>query len=256
MRVFLEFLSVKKVAEHWTILDVKNFANIQRTEFVTKETPNWDRMLARSNTLSRWAASHIVDIVNFSERVAVMQKMVELMVQFWDIGNFNACMCIWGALHATSVSRLQKTKMALPTKTLELLDICKVRLSEAANFTPLQMEIDRKVLKGEPFVPWLELINKNRNMAVQHSDYLTEETFDNHPRLVNFEKIRLVGEQMLKFDKYQKVNEQFVVEVEHDDELAWLYNYLKHLPTYTDNELWECSVKCEPVISTLDNPVF
>jgi len=254
LRVFLDFLSPRKFAEQWTLLDVKNLMRIPRTELIVKDfrkTPKWDLMLEMSNMLSRWIASQIVHIVNMAERVALFQKLTNLMVKFWDIGNFNGCMCVWGGLHTTSVVRLIKTRAALPSKTLEVLELFKARLSEVANFSRLQSEIDRKLMKLEPVVPWLELLNKNRNMAAQRSDYLPNseegENVNKNEKLVNFEKIRLVGEQMLKFDKYQKLHEQFILEEENpDSEVTWLRNYLQDLPTYEDEELWELSMNCEP----------
>lgn len=64
-------------------------------------------------------------------------------------------MCVWGALKSTSVSRLSQTKEALPMEFSQMYESLNVRLSEARNFTPLQIEIERAMFKtGEAVVPW------------------------------------------------------------------------------------------------------
>lgn len=53
----------------------------------------------------------IVDCDNFEERVAVMMRVVEIMVMFHDLNNFNGVFEVSSALASAAVHRLELTKM-------------------------------------------------------------------------------------------------------------------------------------------------
>jgi len=243
--VFLDYISVKEFAEDWSYMDFKYFMEIPRTEFVCKETPFWDRMTERSNMLSRWVASQIVHNANLRSRVLVFEKLIDIMAYFWELGNFNGCMCVWGGLHTLSVARLSTTRNALSPRTLSIIETFTSRLSEAANFSPLTAEFDRKVAKEEPFLPWIELLTKNRNMALERVDYLpSSDIAQNLPKLLNFDKMRAIADLMFKFDKYQQIIDKYTIPPTDPD--SWRQHYLHQLPILSDDQLEECSLKCEP----------
>eukprot|EP01124_Arcella_intermedia_P001745 TRINITY_DN10955_c0_g1_i1.p1 TRINITY_DN10955_c0_g1~~TRINITY_DN10955_c0_g1_i1.p1 ORF type:complete len:968 (+),score=224.27 TRINITY_DN10955_c0_g1_i1:3-2906(+) len=230
--------SVSQIAKCWTDQDKSNFLKINRLEFIGKQIRYWERMLKRANTFSRWVASFVVHQKQVQDRVLAYQHMLELIDQFLLLGNYNGCMAVWGGLHAVSVKRLSKTISNITSKFHELLGSFKVRFSETGNFSPLQAEMDKRMNQGEPLIPWFELINKNRNMVLSRSSLL-QDTDSSCVNLVNFERIRLIGEMMLKFDKQQKL---ISLEIQ---EKTWLSDYLKKLPTSTDDQLWECSLLLE-----------
>jgi hypothetical protein len=229
--LFLEHISIKQFAEEWSYLDYKYFQEIPRVEYVTKLNPFWDKMLNRSNMLSRWIASEIVNNVNFGNRIYILQKIIDVMVYMWELGNFNACMCIWGGLHTFAVNRLTTTRNALSPRILNIIEVFTSRLSEAGNFAPLQAEYDIKVREQEPFVPWIELLTKNRNMASERSDYLPPSE-NQKPKLINFDKLRALSDQMFKFDKYQQNNDKLLKLIIGINVIYYLY-YIDYerLPT-------------------------
>jgi len=245
--LFLEHISVKNFTEEWSYLDYLQFQEIPREEYITKTSPFWDKMVSRSNMLSRWTASQIVYNVNFGNRIYVIQKLIEMLAYFWELGNFNACMCIWGGLHTLAVTRLNSTRNALSPRIINIIEMFTSRLSETGNFAPLQAEYDIKVTRGEPFVPWIELLTKNRNMAAERSDYLPS-TDNQKQKLINFDKLRAISDQMFKFDKYQQNNEKYIIS-QNQSNPNWFNNYLNKLPVLSDEQLLEYSQKCEPLSS-------
>lgn len=275
------FLDLKPrlIAEQWTLLDLHNFRLIQRRDFltpnstsasaaaVTQPTSNgaqpssagsytpragesaWDRMLRRAAMFSRWVASEIVQHAALAQRVEVMRRFVLLALAFLELNNFNGVMSVWGGLNGTAVHRLQRTKRALPKKERELWAALASKLSEAQNFGQLRKAMERQAERGEPLVPWFELINKLRNWADNYNDYITQTSAfgarAGEQPLLNFGKMYIIGEQMLAFDRYQRVNESvYLDDVEGPG--AAVRSYLQHLPTFADDVLWRLSTQCEP----------
>jgi hypothetical protein len=242
------FLDLKnrQIAEQWTILDMRNFVAISRNEYtqLDKNTPNWDKMLKRGALLSRWVASEIVQNSQTSKRIEVVRRFINVIMRFLEYNNFNGAMCIWGGLNTVSVHRLVKTKKRLPKQTSEIWAALEKKLSEENNFSSVRKAAKNKVGNGEPVVPWFELINKVRNSACEYADYLPSASPDT--LLLNFFKMKLLGEQIFTFEKFKRSIEN--VDLYHDDDNkvgSIIRTYLEHLPTYGDDVLLKMSRKCE-----------
>lgn len=215
----------------------------------------WERMLRRAAMFSRWVASEIVQHAALARRVEVMRRFVLVALAFLELNNFNGVMSVWGGLNGTAVHRLQRTKKALPKKERELWAALASKLSEAQNFGQLRKALERQAERGEPLVPWFELINKLRNWADNYNDYITQTSAFSaragDAPLLNFGKMYIIGEQMLAFDRYQRVNEAVFLgnpssaQDERSGEAA-IRSYLEHLPTFSDDVLWRLSTQCEP----------
>lgn len=61
--------------------------------------------------VTHWFMRCIVDCDNFEERVAVMMRVVEIMVMFHELNNFNGVFEVSSALASAAVHRLELTKM-------------------------------------------------------------------------------------------------------------------------------------------------
>uniref|UniRef100_A0A6B2L1S2 Ras-GEF domain-containing protein n=1 Tax=Arcella intermedia TaxID=1963864 RepID=A0A6B2L1S2_9EUKA len=241
------FLDLKaiQVADQWTILDIKNFLQIDRDEYLRIQSDsNWDRMLKRAAVFSRWVASEIVQNVKTSKRVETIKRFVLIAMHFLENNNMNGLMCVWGGLNTISVLRLKKTKKRLPSQILDLWAVLEEKLSEKNNFGRLRKVTKKKMLSGEPVVPWFELVNKARNSSAEYDDYISTST---DPKIINFSKVYILGEQILNFEKYKKNLEKVDLFYESNNKTDQnIRTYLEHLPTYPDDVLWKMSSICEP----------
>jgi hypothetical protein len=244
------FLDIKtrQIAEQWTLLDMRNFMSITRSEYVQigKSSPNWEKMLRRGALISRWVASEVVQNVQMSKRVEVFRRFINVAIRFLEINNFNGAMCIWGGLNTVSVHRLTKTKKKLPKQVLDIWNSLESNFSEENNFGGVRKATKKKLNNKEPVVPWFELINKARNSVSEYADYLPS-ALPTDPPLLNFSKIHLMGEQILTFENYKRAIENVDLYHEEDNKLdSMIRTYLEHLPTYPDEVLWKMSCRCEP----------
>lgn len=207
--------------------------------------PNWDKMLRRGALLSRWVASEIVQNVQTNKRVEVMRRFINVIMRFLENNNFNGAMCIWGGLNTVSVHRLSKTKKRLPKQTAEIWSLLEKKLSEENNFGAVRKAAKNKLSNNEPVVPWFELINKARNSACEYGDYLPTSSPTDQP-LLNFSKIKVIGEQIMSFEKFKQSIENVDLYHEDDNKVdSIIRTYLEHLPTYPDEVLWKMSCRCE-----------
>jgi len=58
----IDILHIKpsRIAEQWTLIDLRNFMSIKKGEFLKLGT-HWERMIKRSVMFTRWVASEIVE---------------------------------------------------------------------------------------------------------------------------------------------------------------------------------------------------
>eukprot|EP01127_Copromyxa_protea_P020437 TRINITY_DN6844_c0_g1_i2.p1 TRINITY_DN6844_c0_g1~~TRINITY_DN6844_c0_g1_i2.p1 ORF type:complete len:564 (+),score=83.30 TRINITY_DN6844_c0_g1_i2:244-1935(+) len=267
-RFDLSDLKPNQIADQWTLLDFKNFSQIQRSDFLSS-TPSehWNLMIKRSSVFTLWVASEIVQNLNITKRIEVIKKMVQIGMRFLENGNFNGLMCTWGGLNSVYVHRLKKTRKKMPKQISEIWKSLDTKLSEEGNFRYLRNAMEKLVKSKEPMVPWFELVKKMRERLDEYEDFLLEsepkpsekqeksevtekneksEKQTQDQRVINFAKIFLIGEQILNFEEIQENNSCLNLENPQDSQADILIrNFLEHLPTYDHEVLWKFSHQCE-----------
>jgi hypothetical protein len=255
----LSLLDVKPavIAGQWTLLDMRNFQNVQLAEFYASadERTEWNRMLTRGENLTKWLALSIVKETQISHRTKALKRAIDLALKFLEHNNFHGLMCTWGAINTNAVHRLSKTFKKLPRSSQEILKSLEEKLSEANNFANLRWSIHKQRSLGSPLIPWLELVAKNRNIldefddvVIPHGDRVTIENRDT--ALFSFSKFAKFADQIEEFLSCQHNNRLLDLHSTqtHTAEVI-IQNWLGDLNPQGENELWQLSVQCEPLDS-------
>jgi len=93
-----------------------------------------------------------------------------------------------------------------------------------------------------PVIPWFELLSKMRNWISNYDDYLYPES---NEKYWNFNKMYIIGSQIITFDKYQNIIRNVDLQLDENDSNVAIRTFLEHLPTYSDDMLFRFSELCE-----------
>jgi hypothetical protein len=254
----LSLLEMKPVviAGQWTLLDMRNFQNIQISEFYAKTAdgrPEWTRMLARGDQFTKWLVMSIVQQTSLSQRTKALKRTIDLALKFLELNNFHGLMCTWGAINTNSVHRLSKTFKKLPKASTEILKSLEEKLNEANNFANLRWSMHKQRTQANaPLIPWFELTAKNRNILDEFDDVVLPPDFT-----VNSENRDVALFAFSKFAKFADQIEEFL-SCQHNNRLLDLHStqthtsetiiqkWLSELKVMDEEELWWLSLQCEP----------
>lgn len=75
-----------------------------------KLSPNLTKLINLSNKFTYWYAKCIVDTLNLEERIAVVQRILDIAEYFYELNNFSGLKEIYAAFETSSVIRLEVTR--------------------------------------------------------------------------------------------------------------------------------------------------
>ena len=161
------------------------------------------------------------------------------MHESMQLHNYNGTMAILSGLSKSAVVRLKKTWDLVPSKDVELFHTVDTIMSADHNYRHYRerlAQLERDNYAG-PMVPFLGV-------------FLRDLTFlnDGNPKmlrkdLVNYNKMRMIGERILQLRKYQASPYIFP----HTRASAVVRNLLETMSVISDeNLLYKCSLYCEP----------
>lgn len=114
-------------ARQATLMESEIYKAIQPNELISlgwtkgdkkhELSPNVSKLINLSNKFTYWYAKCIVDTLNFDERVAVMQRILDIAQYFYEFNNFSGLKEIYAALETVSVRRLQATREKIGLET-------------------------------------------------------------------------------------------------------------------------------------------
>jgi son of sevenless-like protein len=74
-----------------------------------KKSPQLLKFIEHNNMLSYWVSRAIVETQSLEERVAMFSRVLEVMVVFEELNNFNGMIAFYSALFNSSVVRLKES---------------------------------------------------------------------------------------------------------------------------------------------------
>lgn len=221
----LSFLDIdtKTLARQFCLFDQKLVARVRFQELVAGK---WNKgkgenvaaLRDRSNLITQWVATEILQTPNTKQRIVVLSNFLDLAINLLELRNFKTCFNVYHGLRMPQVARLTKTWNGLDPKTLAVWQDLELQLRGlAAWFDQTLASPSPKILPIPLLLRFLEVREQEPDM---HRRYV---------HMINFNKMRAVADLVKPFIESQSVQYGF-------DENPALQTYLEKYLTVIDSQ--------------------
>ena len=211
-------------ARQLTLLDCQYYRAVKPSELVdlawmkkekNERSPNLMKMIRHTTNFTNYLKKLIVETENIEERIAVMNRMLEIMLVLKEQNNFNGMLAISACMQSSSIHRLTATKEGIKKELQKAMEEANSLVVD--NHATLYWKRLREI--NPPCVPFFGThLNIITFLETGNPDFLPccskakgKETNEgekgkiccDNPKLINFTKRRKVAEIISEIQQYQ-----------------------------------------------------
>jgi len=249
----LKRTSAKVIAQQMTYLDTVTFAQIKPEEMLLG---NWTRpnkeevaptltyLANYFNKWSYWVSTEIITAGSVHSQAMAVRKFISVLCDLYTLNNFNSLMAIMSGLNRASVSRLKKVWAKVPIRLVELFRQQEEVMSPLNNFKYYRQVLAENRDK-KPIIPYLVVFLRDLTFINDGNEERLPIPHKPDVKLPNFEKMLLLGQQILELESYRKV--PYTLE----EDLA-ITNALRNVNYLDEDTLHLRSLDQEPLQSSVE----
>jgi len=200
-------LSLLELAGHLSKIEIRMFSRITERELFDM---NWKkpankhmcrhilRLIERSNNVSFWVATQILNVENDPEkRCNRLKKFIKLAQKCLLLSNFNTLMEILGGINLRPIQRLKQTLSFLPEKYQTILKSLEYVMENRYNYKTYRESLKER---KPPVLPYLGVFLRDLTFIEEGNPTFTEKL------IVNLEKMKLITTVISDIQEYQNPN--------------------------------------------------
>jgi hypothetical protein len=244
----LKRTSAKALAQQMTLLDATTFSEIKPEEMLLG---NWTRpnkeevaptltyLANYFNQWSYWVSTDILNAGSLNGQVQAVKKFISVLHHLFSLNNFNSLMAVMSGLNRAAVSRLKKVWARVPIKFVELFHQLEDLMTPLGNFKYYRQLLAESRDK-RPIVPYLVVFLRDLTFINDGNEERLPMPQKPEIKLPNFEKMVLLGQQILELEAYRKV--PYTLDAD-----SAVTNALRNVMYLDEDTLHRRSVEQEPI---------
>lgn len=231
-----------------TILDAQTFAQIKPEEMLlgnwarpNKEevAPTLTYLAKYFNEWSYWVSTEILIAGSVMAQVQVVKKFISVLHHLFAFNNFNSLMAVMSGLNRASISRLKKVWERVPLRHVEVFHQLEDVMTPLGNFKYYR-QLLAEARDKKPIIPYLVVFLRDLTFINDGNEERLPLPQKPDIKLPNFEKMVLLGQQILELEAYRKVP----YTLENDNAVAAA---LRNVHCLDEDTLHRRSLEQEPI---------
>ncbi|CAI4232908.1 unnamed protein product [Auanema sp. JU1783] len=189
----LLMLNAHVVAAQLTLQDFSVFSSIEPTEYIDNlfqlnsryGSPRLHDFEQLFNREMWWVATEICREISSQKRTKLIKKFIKIARHCRELRNFNSMFAIMSGLDKPAVRRMHTTWEKVPGKYMRMLEDIQQLVDPSRNMSKYRQHL-AEVSQEPPVVPIYPIIKKDLTFTHEGNPTYVD-------KLVNFEKLRLIG---------------------------------------------------------------